>query len=93
MTVICIDRLITPSQGQCVVVDGSIWGISASPKNGLEMPPAPPGRPPPVRIGAYPAGARWPAFTLVPRCRRCAGGRHKPGGRSLLPRMACWRMA
>ena len=55
------------------------------------MPPAPPGRPPPVRMGACPAGARWPAFALAPRCRRCARGRHKPGGRSALPRMACWR--
>ena len=36
------------------------------------MPPAPPGRPPPVRIGACPAGARWPAFALAPRCRRSA---------------------
>ena len=51
-----------------------------APKNGLEMPPAPPGRPPPVRMGACPARARWPAFALVPRCRRCARGRHKRGG-------------
>ena len=62
-----------------------------APKNGLEMPPAPPGRPPPVRMGACPARARWPAFALVSRCRRCARGRHKPGGRSALSRMACWR--
>ena len=57
------------------------------------MPLAPHGHPPRVGMSACPARPRRPGNPLVPRYRGCATFRHKPGGRTLLPRKACLRRA
>ena len=62
-------------------------------RNGLEMALAPDGRPPLVGMSACPASPRRRRNTLAPRYRGCATLRHKPGGRTLLPRKACLRRA
>ena len=54
---------------------------------------APDGRPPRVGMGACPASPRRRGNALDPRYRGCATLRHKPGGRTLLPRKACLRRA
>ena len=54
---------------------------------------APDGRPPRVGMSACPASPRRRGNALDPRYRGCATFRHKPGGRTLLPRKACLRRA
>ena len=61
--------------------------------NDLEMALAPDGRPPRVGMSACPASPRRRGNALDPRYRGCATFRHKPGGRTLLPRKACLRRA
>ena len=62
-------------------------------RNGLEMALAPDGRSPLVGMSACPASPRRRENALEPRYRGCATLRHKPGGRTLLPRKACLRRA